>query len=154
MNGLRILALGFGAACAAQAACAQSAAPPGGQSTVTIIDPAQVGEVSQLRFAPMVRPGETSGMAVEGQTARYTIRGMAGDSVNLTMPLSMKLVKSGGSDEVVLTLIPAGATTTVLVGKDGLPSSAAFGLRGALGVENAPPPGTYSGSYSVILSLQ
>ena len=79
---------------------------------------------------------------------------MAGDAVSITMPLSMKLVRAGGGEEVVLTLTPAGQTSTVLAGATGRPSSTIIDLRGALGVENAPTAGAYAGSYSVILSLQ
>ena len=135
-------------------ALAQAPPPLSGPGTVTIVDPAQVSEMSRVGFAPMIRPGEAAGMAVEGQSGSYSIRGLAGDAVNIAMPLSVKLIRDGGVEEVLLTLTPAGQTNTILAGQTGQPSMTAFGLRGTLGVENAPPAGTYSGTYSVILSLQ
>ena len=132
---------------------AHAQASAAAQGSVTIVDPPQVGQASELSVAPIIRPSGARSVTAEAAQGRYTVGGRAGDTFNLAVPSTMKLVRSGGTDEVLLTLTPPAGVTT-LSGAYGAPALGEFGVGGKLGVSGATTPGLYQGSVAVILSLQ
>lgn len=133
-------------------ACAQTGLGAETRGSVTIVDPPALGQEAALSVGPVRRP---AGAAITAQAAdgRYAVSGVAGDSFNLSMPSSLRLVRQGGTEEVLLELSPSGATA-ILPGAYGARASGAVAVHGAVGVPQAAVPGVYQGWFPVILSLQ
>ncbi|WP_309088697.1 DUF4402 domain-containing protein [Phenylobacterium sp.] len=151
MGAFRILATAAVSLWAGQA-CAQAQASAEARGSVTIIDPRALAQQAELSVGPVMRPG-AAGLTAQAVDGRYEISGVAGDSFNIAMPSSLKLVRSGGTEEVVLQLSPSGAMT-ILPGAYGARATGSVAVQGAVGVPQAAAPGTYKGSFPVILSLQ
>ena len=148
MDRAGILAAALAASLWAGSACAQ--ATQGGSGSVTIVDPAALTPESELQLAPRA----AGSAAAQDVAARYSVGGMSGDTFNLAMPSTLRLVRSGGAEEVLVTLTPTQGAVSVLAGPKGLPSRTKVGVRGAVGATGNTPAGVYLGEYTVILSLQ
>lgn len=150
--GVRIILLGVAAALCAGPALAQGSATATG--SITILDPPALGKETEMTVAPVARPSGAGAVSAQGLAARYSVSGAAGDTFNIAMPSSLKLVRSGGTEEVMLTLTPSGAVRG-LAGALGTRSSAAFGVEGQVtGVTGTAAAGTYQGAFQVIMALQ
>lgn len=121
--------------------------------SVVIVDPPQFAKGAELTVAPVQRPSGQASVAAQAVGGRYEVSGVAGDTFNIAMPSSLKLVRAGGTEEVVLSLSPSGAATT-LSGALGARSRASVDVQGVVGLSGAATPGLYEGSFPVILSLQ
>lgn len=146
---LRILLMTAAGLWAGQA-YAQASASAQAQGSVTIVDPPALGKEVELSVAPVTGGASMTAQGVDG---RYAVSGVAGDSFNIAMPSSLKLVRSGGTEEVLLELSPSGAMT-ILPGAYGARATGSVAVQGAVGVKPGTVPGTYEGSFPVILSLQ
>lgn len=146
---LALLALAW-AFWSADARAQTSASASGG---VTIMDPPQLAKQSELVLAPVSRPAGLKAVVAEGLAARYEVGGAAGDVFNISVPDTLTLVRSGGTEEVLLTLTPTGALG-VLGGERGARGSGQFSVGGVLGVTRDTAAGAYEGAFTVILSLQ
>jgi hypothetical protein len=152
MGAIRIVVLAAASLCASQA-CAQANASVQTRGSVTIVDPPALGKEVELSVAPVNRRGATGSLAAQAMDGRYAVSGVAGDSFNIAIPSTLKLVRSGGTEEVLLELSPSGAMT-VLPGAYGARSTGSVAVQGAVGVKPGAVPGLYEGSFPVILSLQ
>jgi hypothetical protein len=121
--------------------------------SVVIVDPPQFSKGAELTVAPVQRPAAQGSVSAQAVGGRYEVSGVAGDTFNIAMPSSLKLVRAGGTEEVVLSLSP-GAAATTLSGAAGARSRASVAVQGVVGVTGAATPGLYEGSFPVILSLQ
>lgn len=160
MTGVRTIVLGLAAAMTAMTAgtaLAQSSAQVEVRSSVTIVDPPALGKETELSVAPVARggaPGAVTGaVTATAVGGRYAVSGVAGDTFNIAMPASLRLVRSDGAGEVVLRLSPSGAMTT-LPGAYGARSVGSVDIQGAVGVPREAAAGVYRGAFPVILSLQ
>lgn len=160
MTGVRMIVLGLAAAMTAGTAgtaLAQSSAQVEVRSSVTIVDPPALGKETELSVAPVARggaPGAVTGaVTATAVGGRYAVSGVAGDTFNIAMPASLRLVRSDGAGEVVLRLLPSGAMTT-LPGAYGARSVGSVDIQGAVGVPREAAAGVYRGAFPVILSLQ
>lgn len=161
MTGVRTIVLGLAAAMTAGTALAQSSAQSSAQvevrSSVTIVDPPALGKETELSVAPVARggaPGAVTGaVTATAVGGRYAVSGVAGDTFNIAMPASLRLVRGDGAGEVVLRLSPSGAMTT-LPGAYGARSVGSVDIQGAVGVPREAAAGVYRGAFPVILSLQ
>lgn len=149
----RILLMTAAAGLWAGEACAQAQAASQAQGSVTIVDPRALGQEAELSVGPVMRPAAAAGVTAQAVDGRYEVTGVAGDSFNLAIPSSLKLVRAGGTEEVLLELSPSGATTS-LPGANGARSTGSVAVQGAVGVPQTAAPGTYKGTFPVILSLQ
>lgn len=150
MGTIRIVLLAAASLCASQAHAQASVQARG---SVTIVDPPALGKEVELSVAPVTRSGAGRSAAAQGVDGRYAVSGVAGDSFNIAMPSSLKLVRSGGTEEVLLELSPSGAMT-ILPGAYGARSTGSVAVQGTVGVKAGTVPGVYEGSFPVILSLQ
>lgn len=157
MTGVRTIVLGLAAAMTAGTALAQSSAQVEVRSSVTIVDPPALGKETELSVAPVARggaPGAVTGaVTATAVGGRYAVSGVAGDTFNIAMPASLRLVRGDGAGEVVLRLSPSGAMTT-LPGAYGARSVGSVDIQGAVGVPREAAAGVYRGAFPVILSLQ
>lgn len=157
MTGVRTIVLGLAAAMPAGTALAQSSAQVEVRSSVTIVDPPALGKETELSVAPVARggaPGAVTGaVTATAVGGRYAVSGVAGDTFNIAMPASLRLVRGDGAGEVVLRLSPSGAMTT-LPGAYGARSVGSVDIQGAVGVPREAAAGVYRGAFPVILSLQ
>ncbi|ACG77991.1 hypothetical protein PHZ_c1580 [Phenylobacterium zucineum HLK1] len=164
MTGVRTIVLGLAAAMTAMTAgtalaqsSAQSSAQVEVRSSVTIVDPPALGKETELSVAPVARggaPGAVTGaVTATAVGGRYAVSGVAGDTFNIAMPASLRLVRGDGAGEVVLRLSPSGAMTT-LPGAYGARSVGSVDIQGAVGVPREAAAGVYRGAFPVILSLQ
>jgi len=149
----RILLTAAAAGLWAGEACAQAQASVETRASLTVVDPRALGKESELSVGPVMRPGAGGGVTAQAVDGRYEVTGVAGDSFNIAMPSSLKLVRAGGTEEVLLQLAPSGATT-ILPGSNGARTTGSVAVQGAVGVPQAAAPGTYKGTFPVILSLQ
>lgn len=133
-------------------ACAQAQATAEARGTVTIVDPRALGKEAELSVGPVMQP-DRAGITAQAVDGRYAVTGVAGDSFNIAMPSSLKLVRAGGTEEVLLQIAPSGSTT-ILAGPQGARTTGSVAVQGAVGVPQTAVPGTYKGSFPVILSLQ
>ena len=133
-------------------ALAQSQTSVETRASVTIVDPPALAKGAELSVAPVSRPG-AGGVTAHAVSGRYEVSGVAGDSYNLAMPSSLRLVRTDGAGEVMLQLSPSGAMTS-LPGAYGARASGSVAVQGDGGVKAGAAPGVYKGSFPVILSLQ
>jgi hypothetical protein len=147
----RLLLLGLGLAGALLAGGAWGQAAPT-QGSVTIFEPAQIARAADLSVADVARPANGSRTAT-ATPASYSVTGLGGESFNLAVPESMTLVRSGGTEEIRLTLTPT-RTQGALTGPTDQVSNVRIGIAGALPVSSTAVSGAYQGKYAVTLAYQ
>lgn len=153
MIGASRILLGLVVAFGAGSAWAQASSSTQVTGSIVIVDPPQFSKGAELTVAPVQRPSGQASVSAQAVGGRYEVSGVAGDTFNIAMPSSLKLVRAGGTEEVVLSLTPGGAATT-LSGAQGARSRTSVNVQGVVGVTGAAAPGLYEGTVPVILSLQ
>lgn len=156
MGATRILtsmAAGLSAILWAAYAAAQASASVETRASVTIIDPPSLGKTAELAVGPVASPGAAAGVTAQAVNGRYEVSGVAGDSFNIAMPSTLKLVRAGGAEEVMLQLTPEGAVS-ILPGAYGARATGSVAVQGEVGVQQNAAPGLYKGTFPVVLSLQ
>jgi hypothetical protein len=137
-----------GAALLAGVAGAQTPAATGG--SVTVMDPIELSQGAQMTQGSVVRPRAGAG-PVSLSTATYTLKGLGGETFNVTAPASIALTRAGGSEQIRLTLTPS-QTTGLVAGAAGAPGSATFGVTGSAPVSGATAGGLYVGEYGLTVA--
>lgn len=145
------LLLGLGAAGSLLAGGASAQVAPA-QGSVTVFEPAQIARDADLSVAAVVRPAAGSRTAT-ASSASYSVTGLGGESFNLSVPSSLTLVRSGGTEEIRLTLTPS-RTQGTLTGAAGQVSATRIGIGGTLPVSSTAVSGDYRGKYAVTLAYQ
>lgn len=133
-------------------AAAQAQAQVTTTGSATIMDPAQIAPGAALKVEPVARP--KSGSATANATAgSFTLVGQGGEAFDLAVPSSVKLVRSGGVEEIELTLKSSGSTGT-FAGAQGTVSATQVGIGGTAPVTSSSPAGLYEGQVPVTLTYQ
>src|SRR5690349_10317834 len=100
---MRTYLIAVSLALAAAPAFAQSQAQVMTQGSATIMDPAQISPGAALTVDPVARPDSGSRTAT-AKAGSYTLVGQGGETYNLSVPSTVKLTRSGGTEEIELTL--------------------------------------------------
>lgn len=136
----------------ASQAAAQASASATATGSVTVLDAAQIAPSAVLTVDPVSRPASGSRTA-QANEASYTIVGQGGETFSVVVPPSLRLTRSGGTEEIHLQLTPKGASGT-FDGGEGQSSTATVGVAGAAPVTSATATGVYTGELPVTLTFQ
>lgn len=118
-----------------------SVLPPTSGSNIVVID-----EAAGTRSLT----GGGNGALVGGGTSRatYLVEGDGGRTFAVTLPSSFTITRSGGSETIVVTLVPSAADGT-LSGTSGTAGSAPLGVGGSFPVTSSTIVGAYLGNFTV-----
>ena len=168
----RVLTLAFGVAAlavAAESAYAQSASVTT-TGTATVVSPLTLTKSTDLAFGNIVRPssgsntitidsasgnrtllgGGNGALASSTSTrASYSVQGEGGQSFSITIPPSLSLTRSGGTETLPVTL--SASTSGALSGAVGDAGVASFGVGGSLQLDSTAVSGNYSGTFNVTI---
>jgi hypothetical protein len=144
-------AITLAASAAAGAAFAQGQASATSRASVTVLDPAQVRQESDLTLGAIARPAR--GSRTGTGSARYAVSGMGGESFSISAPQSVTLTRSGGTEEIQLQLQPS-QTGGALPGRPGVPSTTRFGVGATVQAPSSAAAGVYTGEYGVTVGYQ
>lgn len=168
---IRSLILGAVAATAISgAAFAQASSTQSTTASGTIFQPIVLSKTSDLAFGTIVRPTTGSGTVtiatadgartstgsvalLTSTTSRavYGVTGEGGQSFSVTVPATMNMTRSGGSEVLAVTLTNTGTTGT-LSGALGASGTATVGVGGAITVANTTVSGAYTGTFNVVVA--
>lgn len=132
-------------------AWAQGQASAPARASVTVLDPAQVRQESDLTLGAIARPAR--GSRTGTGSASYAVSGMGGESFSISAPQSVTLTRSGGTEEIELKLTPS-QTGGALPGRPGLPSTTRFGVGASVQAPSSAAAGVYTGEYGVTVGYQ
>lgn len=155
MRGTLILCTAIGALLAGQATAQSRTAASSGVLTtgsMTVVEPAQVAQTSDLSVGAVARPAKGSTTA-NAEAGSYTLVGLGGEAYTIAAPKTVVLTRSGGTEEVTLTLKPS-QTGGTFSGPIGVPTSARIGLSGTVPVASDAKGGVYRGQYDVTVAYQ
>ena len=143
---------------------------PGSTATVTstasatVIQPISVAKTTDLAFGSFVRPGSGANAVVIDATtgartltgggnaslassttsrAAFSVSGEGAQTFSITVPSTVTMLRSGGSETLPVTLTPSAPSGTMVGG------SATFGVGGSLPLDNTVVGGAYSGNFNV-----
>ncbi|WP_334161931.1 DUF4402 domain-containing protein [Phenylobacterium sp.] len=179
MNKLRHLVLGMVAASAgaalATAAGAQASSSQVTNSSATIFQPIQLAKNTDLSFGTIVRPTSGSGTvtisSADGERtytggvallnsgpnapsgrATYTVTGEGGQSMNVNIPASFSMTRTGGSETITVTLAMSVTNPQLLSGTLGNTGNLTFGVGGSIPVADSTHSGAYTGTFNVVVA--
>lgn len=179
MKNLRNLVLGMVGAAAATAmattASAQASSSQVTNSTATIFQPIQLTKNTDLSFGTIVRPTSGSGSvtisSTDGQRtntggvallnsgpnapsgrATYTVSGEGGQSLNVNIPASFSMTRTGGSETITVTLAMSVTNPQLLSGTLGNTGNLTFGVGGSIPVADNTHSGAYTGTFNVVVA--
>ena len=154
-------------------AMAQSSATQSTNATVKIVQPITLTKNSDLAFGTVVKPssgtntvtisnasdtpaltGAGDAALASGSTtsrAAFTVGGEGGQTFSITVPASVNMTRSGGSETLAVTLTASGATGT-LSGSMGSAGSTTFTVGGAFTVASTTLSGNYSGAFNTTVA--
>ena len=136
-------------------------------ASATILQPITLLKTTDLAFGSMVRPstgtnvivinestgarsvtggGDAALGAATNTRATYSVGGTGGATFSITVPSSVTLTRSGGSETMPVTLASSATTGTLSNGTSG---TANFGVGGSLPLATTTVPGSYSGTFDV-----
>jgi hypothetical protein len=136
-------------------------------ASATILQPITLVKSTDLAFGSMVRPSTGSNVitvseltgvrsltgggdaalgAATNTRATYSVGGDGGATFSVTIPPSVTLVRSGGTETLPVTLASSAGTGTLSAGTTG---TANFGVGGSLPLSTTTVPGSYSGTFNV-----
>ncbi|WP_374472849.1 DUF4402 domain-containing protein [Phenylobacterium sp.] len=149
MRAILVLSL-TASALAAGAAAAQARDSVVTHASITVVDPAQVRHDADLSLPDVARPaaGSTTATAAEGS---YTLRGLGGETFNVSTPETVVLTRNGGTEEITLKLKPS-QTVGAFAGPAGQPATVTVEVGGAAPVASDAKSGVYTGQYGVTVS--
>lgn len=152
----RISLFALAVALAAGSAMAQGLEGTGAQASavatgsVTILDPIELSQSTTQAGGAVALPKSGSALAkVDGAT--FTLRGLGGETYNVTTPSAIDLTRSGGGEALKLTLAPS-QTTGVVPGSAGAPGSTSIAVSASLPLSAGTASGTYVGRYGLTVS--
>lgn len=152
MRGTLLLGTAAAGLLAAAPAWAQASSGVVTYGSMTVMDPAQVTQTSDLSVGAVSRPAKGATTA-NAQAGSYTVTGLGGDAYTISTPTTVVLTRSGGAEEVTLTLKPS-QTGGTFAGPMGMPTSAKIGLTGTVPVSSEAKAGVYRGKYDVTVAFQ
>ncbi|MGE5565654.1 MAG: DUF4402 domain-containing protein [Parcubacteria group bacterium] len=153
-------------------ALAQTSATQSTSATVKIVQPITLTKDADLAFGTVVKPttgsntvtistgSDTPALSGAGDaalatstTARaaFTVGGEGGSTFSITVPSSVTMTRSGGSETLSVTLTASGSSGT-LSGSIGSAGSATFKVGGAFTVASTTVSGNYSGSFNTTVA--
>jgi hypothetical protein len=157
----------------ASPALAQSSASQSTTASVKIVQPISLAKNANLAFGTVVKPssgsntvtisnasdtpaltgGGDASLASASTTSRaaYTVTGEGGQTFNISVPASVTMTRSGGSETLSVTLTPSAASGT-LSGAFGAAGTQTFTVGGAFTVASTTLSGNYSGSFSTTVA--
>jgi hypothetical protein len=150
LRSLAATAVTIAALAAAGQACAQGQASAPTRASVTVLDPAQVRQESDLALGAIAA---ARGARTATGNAGYAVSGLGGESYSISAPQSVTLTRSGGTEEVQLKLKPS-QTGGALPGRPGVPSTTRFGLGATVQAPSNATAGVYTGEYGVTVGYQ
>lgn len=168
---IRSLILGsIAAAAISGAAFAQASSTQATTASGTIFQPIVLAKTSDLAFGTIVRPTTGSGTVTVSQTdgtraltgslatvgagntrAVYGVTGEGGQAYSVTVPATMTMTRSGGTETLTVTLTPT-ATTGTLSGTLGTTGTAALGVGGVITVASTTLSGAYTGTFNTVVA--
>ena len=149
---MRTIIIAVSVALIAAPALAQSQAQVPTQGSVQVLDPAQISAGAQLSVDPVARP-ESGSRTATAKAGSYTLTGPGGQTYNLSVPSSVKLTRSGGTEEIELTLKPS-STSGTFGGSQDQVTARQVGVGGSAPVTSASKGGVYQGEVPVTLTYQ
>ncbi len=153
-------------------ALAQSSATQSTTASVKIVQPITLTKDSDLAFGTVVRPttgsstvtisnaSDTPALSGGGDAAlatsttsraAFTVGGEGGQTFSITVPASVTMTRSGGSETLNVTLTKS-APSGSLSGTMGSAGTATFNVGGALTVASTAASGNYSGSFNTTVA--
>lgn len=153
-------------------AMAQSSATQSTNATVKIVQPITLTKDADLAFGTVVKPtsgsntvtistgSDTPALTGAGDAAlatsttsraAFTVGGEGGQTFSITVPASVNMTRSGGSETLAVTLTASGATGT-LSGSMGSAGSTTFTVGGAFTVASTTLSGNYSGAFNTTVA--
>lgn len=160
-------ALAVASPCAAQQTSAQS-----GEGSSNIFQPIALQKLTDLEFGTVVRPATGQGVVtVDAATgarslsgsgallgsgsaatrATFSVGGEGGQAFGITVPATMTMTRTGGSETISVTLSSTD-TSGVLTGALGSAGTASFGVGGGMTVTSAAANGAYAGNFQVVVT--
>jgi hypothetical protein len=133
-------------------AAAQATASVVTNGSAIIMDPASIQPGAALSVDPVAAPKAGSRTA-KANAGSFTLSGQGGETFNLAVPASVKLVREGGSEEIELKLDSKGAMGA-FQGQEGRISEAEVGVAGSATVTSTAKGGVYKGEVPVTLTYQ
>jgi len=153
-------------------AMAQSSATQSTNATVKIVQPITLTKDADLAFGTVVKPtsgsntvtistasdtpaltgaGDAALATSTASRAAFTVGGEGGQTFSITVPASVTMTRSGGSETLSVTLTGSGSSGT-LSGTLGSAGSATFKVGGAFTVASSTASGNYSGSFNTTVA--
>jgi hypothetical protein len=150
-------------------AAAQTTATATATATASVISPISVAKTTDLAFGSFVRPGSGSNTLIIDPSsgartlsgtgnaslststtsrAAFSVGGEGAQSFTITVPASVNMTRSGGSEILPVTLNPS-ITSGALTGAAGSTGTATFGVGGSLPLDNTVVGGSYSGAFNI-----
>jgi hypothetical protein len=133
-------------------AAAQSSAQVVTQGSATIMDPAAIAQGKELSVDDVTAP-KAGSKTHTAKSGSFTLQGESGQTFNLAIPSSVKLVRQGGGEAIELTVKPSTATGT-FKGAEGKIGSTQVGVGATAPVTSASKGGLYQGEIPVTLTYQ
>jgi hypothetical protein len=146
-----------------------STATASANATATVLQPISVAKSTDLAFGSFVRPATGANTIVIDPTsgartlsgggnaslatsttsrAAFTVGGEGAQTFSITVPASVSMTRSGGTETLPVTLSASGPTGA-LSGAAGSSGTATFGVGGSLPLDNTVVGGSYSGAFDV-----
>lgn len=153
-------------------AMAQSSATQSTTASVKIVQPITLTKDADLAFGTIVKPTSGSNTVTIGtgsdtpqlggggdaalatsttSRAAFTVGGEGGQTFSISVPSSVTMTRSGGSETLSVTLTASGSSGT-LSGTMGSAGSATFKVGGAFTVASTTVSGSYSGSFNTTVA--
>jgi len=153
-------------------AMAQSSATQSTTASVKIVQPITLTKNSDLAFGTVVKPttgsntvtvstssdtpaltgaGDAALAASTTSRADFTVGGEGAQTFSITVPASVTMTRSGGSETLAVTLTKS-ASSGSLSGSMGSAGSATFDVGGAFTVSSSTTSGAYSGSFNTTVA--
>lgn len=143
----------FRTAFCAAAAAALTGAPAWAQSSqlthgsIAVMDPVELTQTAEFAVRPVARPKLGSlTLPIEGSS--YTLKGLTGESFNLAAPATLTLKRSGGDEQIVMSLTP-NQTSGLLQSRGERTGSVRLQLDGDLPISSTTAAGLYTGNYDL-----
>jgi hypothetical protein len=111
-----------------------------------------IGQGASLSIPNVARPASGSTTAVASQGS-FTIVGQGGENFTISMPSTLKLVRAGGTEEVIVTLKPS-SSSGAFTGPEGKVSATTIGVEGSVPVSSTAASGTYLGQFGITRDYQ
>ena len=133
-------------------AAAQASAQVVTQGSATIMDPAAIAPGAALSVDAVTTP-KAGSKTHAAKAGSYTLHGQGGETYNIAIPSSVKLVRQGGGEEIELS-VKATQTTGAFKGPEGKVGTTEVGVAATAPVTSTSKGGVYQGEVPVTLTYQ